>query len=129
MESILTQASVAVELFGFGYFAGSFFIYAHRRSQHSNHWQPASRIDPESPMRQESSKPPVRQRSTVEQLRQECQKAGIKWRNAHGKNKHLKKDEMLAALQKLERAKQQKSAPPQSSKKVANPVQKRENAA
>jgi len=129
MESILTQASVAVELFSFGYFAGSFFMYAHRRSQHPVHWQSAKRIDPESPMLQESSKPPVRQRSTVEQLRQECQKAGIKWRNAHGKNKHLKKDEMLAALQKLERAKQKKPAPPPSSKRVANPASGREHAA
>jgi hypothetical protein len=34
---------------------------------------------------------------TSPQLRQECGKVGIKWRNAHG-SKHLSKAEMLAAL-------------------------------
>lgn len=32
------------------------------------------------------------------QLRRECQAQGIVWRNAHGKNRHLKKSEMIAAL-------------------------------
>lgn len=35
--------------------------------------------------------------SAVE-LRRECAKLGVKWRNAHGDNKHLSKDEMLSAL-------------------------------
>lgn len=35
---------------------------------------------------------------TPEQLRKECAKRQIKWRNAHGKNKHLKRAEMLALL-------------------------------
>jgi hypothetical protein len=35
---------------------------------------------------------------TPEQLRKECQARQIKWRNAHGKNKHLKKNEMIALL-------------------------------
>jgi hypothetical protein len=33
-----------------------------------------------------------------QQLRQYCQQRGIKWRNAHGKNKHLGKREMVEAL-------------------------------
>jgi hypothetical protein len=32
------------------------------------------------------------------QLRKECSKAGIQWRNAHGRNKHMSKGEMLKAL-------------------------------
>jgi hypothetical protein len=32
------------------------------------------------------------------QLRKECSLKGIRWRNAHGKGKHLKKGEMLKAL-------------------------------
>jgi hypothetical protein len=32
------------------------------------------------------------------ELRQRCQRSGIQWRNAHGKNKHLKKHEMIAAI-------------------------------
>jgi len=35
---------------------------------------------------------------TAVQLRKECQTRGIRWRNAHGKSKHLSKTEMLAAL-------------------------------
>jgi hypothetical protein len=35
---------------------------------------------------------------TAVQLRKECQTRGIRWRNAHGKSKHLSKAEMLAAL-------------------------------
>lgn len=35
---------------------------------------------------------------TTEELRKVCATAGIVWRNAHGKGKHLKKGEMLAAL-------------------------------
>lgn len=33
------------------------------------------------------------------QLRKECQLRGIRWRNAHGENRHLKKAEMIEALQ------------------------------
>lgn len=33
------------------------------------------------------------------QLRQACQRRGIRWRNAHGVNRHLKKSEMVAALE------------------------------
>jgi hypothetical protein len=33
-----------------------------------------------------------------EQLRKECSARAIKWRNAYGKNKHLRKAEMVAAL-------------------------------
>ncbi len=38
------------------------------------------------------------QSMTSPQLRQECGKVGIQWRNAHGRSKHLSKAEMLAAL-------------------------------
>jgi hypothetical protein len=41
---------------------------------------------------------PVWAEMTPEQLRKACQQQGIKWRNAHGKSKHLKKAEMVAAL-------------------------------
>jgi hypothetical protein len=33
-----------------------------------------------------------------DQLRSLCTERGIKWRNVHGKNKHLKKAEMVSAL-------------------------------
>jgi hypothetical protein len=35
----------------------------------------------------------------VPRLRTECQVRGIRWSNAHGKNRHLKKTEMVAALE------------------------------
>lgn len=35
---------------------------------------------------------------TSPQLRKECSLAGIQWRNAHGKNKHLSRSEMLEAI-------------------------------
>lgn len=33
-----------------------------------------------------------------EELRKECSRRAIAWRNAHGKGKHLRKEEMLKAL-------------------------------
>ena len=38
-----------------------------------------------------------------DQLRRECSAQTIKWRDAHGKNKHLTKDEMIQALTALDR--------------------------
>jgi hypothetical protein len=38
------------------------------------------------------------QAMTAVQLRKECSTVGIKWRNAHGKSKHLSKAEMIAEL-------------------------------
>lgn len=35
----------------------------------------------------------------VTELRQHCKQSGITWRNAHGKGKHLRKAEMVAALE------------------------------
>ncbi|MBD1871876.1 hypothetical protein H6F75_00125 [Nodosilinea sp. FACHB-131] len=35
---------------------------------------------------------------TSAQLRKECSRRAIAWRNAHGKGKHLLKGEMLKAL-------------------------------
>lgn len=35
---------------------------------------------------------------TPYELRKACQKIGFKWRNRHGRNKHAKKSEMVAAL-------------------------------
>jgi hypothetical protein len=35
---------------------------------------------------------------TCEQLRSLCTERGIKWRNAHGRNKHLRKAEMVKLL-------------------------------
>ena len=39
---------------------------------------------------------------TSAELRRQCQDAGIKWRNAHGKGRHLSKGEMIAALQDMD---------------------------
>jgi len=127
MQGILTQATVAVELMGFGYVAGSFLLYAHHRLNESIHhsmkkqtviWtsnrvpsnpQSVSTV-PKSPvMLDEPKEKQPRNPLTVEVLRQDCQKAGIKWRNAHGKNKHLKKAEMIEALQQLETLKRDQS--------------------
>jgi len=41
---------------------------------------------------------PAAQPVTSAELRRQCQDAGIKWRNAHGKGRHLSKGEMIAAL-------------------------------
>lgn len=38
---------------------------------------------------------------TSAELRRQCQNAGIKWRNAHGKGRHLSKGEMITALQEM----------------------------
>jgi len=45
---------------------------------------------------------PAAQPLTSAELRRQCQDAGIKWRNAHGKGRHLSKGEMIAALQEIE---------------------------
>lgn len=104
MELLFTQATVVVELFGAGYVAGSFAIYAHRRLSQPTSWRTRSTftVVEQAP---EPEKPARRKPTPVELLRQQCQKAGIKWRDAHGKNKHLKKAEMIAALQQLEHTK------------------------
>ena len=39
---------------------------------------------------------------TTAELRKRCQSAGIKWRNAHAKGRHLSKGEMIAALQEMD---------------------------
>jgi len=43
-------------------------------------------------------KVPAYHSMTSVQLRKECQRRGIGWRNAHGQGKHLLKGEMVAAL-------------------------------
>ena len=35
----------------------------------------------------------------TDELRRLCQKRGFKWRNAHGKGKHLSKSEMIELLE------------------------------
>jgi hypothetical protein len=107
MELLFTQATVVVELFGAGYVASSFAMYAQRRLSQSNRGRshnpdPIQELTGENPPAPQA---PKRKPTPTEQLRQQCQKAGIKWRNAHGKNKHLKKAEMIAALQQLEHEK------------------------
>lgn len=107
MELLFTQATVVVELFGMGYVAGSFATYAHRRLNQPKSWKSRNTLTPVKPSVEdvpEKHTPPRRKIPPVELLRQQCQKAGIKWRNAHGKNKHLKKAEMIEALQQLEQA-------------------------
>jgi hypothetical protein len=102
MESIFEQASIAVELLSFSYLAGSFALYAHRRLRQSFPWHPQHFIPPSRRgVVHLDLLPPQRKLCQTEQLRQQCQQAGIKWRNAHGKNKHLKKEEMIAALAAL----------------------------
>jgi hypothetical protein len=115
MQEFFTHAAVALELASFSYITGSFAIYAHRRIHQSAQWVPqefrervsnkaiaSSYIRAENLDQVLSSAQVKRQLSPVEQLRQQCQQAGIKWRDAHGKNKHLKKVELIAALQQLE---------------------------
>jgi hypothetical protein len=110
MQAFLTEAAVMAELLGAGYIAGSFVIYARRRFQTSSHWRTDTTFTTVPPLPPEDSEP-KRKSTPVERLRQQCQQAGIKWRNAHGKNKHLKKAEMIDALQQLERTKRS-AAPP-----------------
>lgn len=43
------------------------------------------------------AEPPLEQKTAV-QLRRVCAERGIRWRNVHGKGKHLSKREMLTAL-------------------------------
>ena len=47
------------------------------------------------------AKPPYSE-WTSPSLRDECQRRGIRWRNARGKGKHLLKPAMIAALEALE---------------------------
>ncbi|NJL36923.1 MAG: hypothetical protein HC840_06300 [Leptolyngbyaceae cyanobacterium RM2_2_4] len=131
MELLFTQATVVVELFGAGYVAGSFAIYAHRRLSQPTSWRSRStftiveRVPEQEP---EPKKPAQRKPTPVELLRQQCQKAGIKWRDAHGKNKHLKKAEMIAVLQQLERIKRvtvSQAEPTNSTKPKPTSTQKR----
>jgi len=111
MQEFLTQATIAVELLGAGYIASSFAIYTHRRINQPAHWEPRRVFIPEPPIARKPTLPKAKL-PYVEQLRQECQKAGIKWRNAHGKNKHLKQAEMIEALRRLEQAKKPALPPP-----------------
>jgi hypothetical protein len=106
MSDLFTQAAVAVELFGLGYVASSFAVYVHRRSHRSVQWRAQPKLTNQPQVTVTDSTPTQRKLSPVEKLRQQCQQAGIKWRDAHGKNKHLKKAEMIEALQRLEQAKQ-----------------------
>jgi hypothetical protein len=111
MESFLTQATVVAELVSVGYVVSSFATYAHRRLNQPGSWKARTTPAPIEPQPQaepalKAGKPASKRKPTpVELLRQQCQEAGIKWRNAHGKNKHLKKAEMIAALKQLEQAK------------------------
>jgi hypothetical protein len=47
---------------------------------------------------------PLWEALTPHDLRQTCQKSGIRWRNAKGKKKHLTKAEMIAALEAIPRS-------------------------
>lgn len=107
MEELLTQATVAVEWLSLSYVAGSLAWRTHlhftqpfqSRFQTRRKTTPALREISPKPLAQTA--PLSKPRSPVEQLRQQCQQAGIKWRDAHGKHKHLKKQEMLAALKAI----------------------------
>ncbi|XGW00885.1 MAG: hypothetical protein ACAF41_33460 (plasmid) [Leptolyngbya sp. BL-A-14] len=104
MEELLTQATVAVEWLSLSYVAGSLAWRTHLHFTQPCQTRFQSRPRRAPALRELSPQPSVQvvpspKRSPVEQLRQQCQQAGIKWRDAHGKHKHLKKHEMLAALQ------------------------------
>lgn len=105
MEELLTQATVAVEWLSLSYVAGSLAWRTHLHFTQPFHTTFQFRRQTIPVLREVSPQPliptalPPKPRSPVEQLRQQCQQAGIKWRDAHGKHKHLKKAEMLAALQ------------------------------
>ena len=105
MEALLTQATVAVEWLSLSYVAGSLAwrTHLHFTQPFQTRFQSRQRSTPVQreliPQPSVQVVPPAPKRSPVEQLRQQCQQAGIKWRDAHGKHKHLKKQEMLAALQ------------------------------
>lgn len=120
MELLLTQATAALELVSFGYVAGSFAVYAHDRLNQFDHRKSRSSVTVAKDLLDVST-PSKRKLSPVERLRQQCQEAGIKWRDAHGKNKHLKKAEMMAALQVLERAKRVAVPSPQSTNPTRAP--------
>lgn len=121
MQTLLAQAAIATEIVSLGYLAGSFMLYARRRLRQPAVWVPQTKpeskpraqamVRPERSLTIKTVEPTESKRklTPVEQLRQQCQQAGIKWRDAHGKNKHLKKAEMIEALRQLE----QKPAPPQ----------------
>jgi hypothetical protein len=122
MELLFTQATVVVELFGMGYVASSFATYAHRRLNQPASWKSRTTFTSVTPTEDVSGKrtPSGRKPPPVELLRQQCQQAGIKWRNAHGKNKHLKKAEMIAALQELEQAKRIAASQSQSKSSLSS---------
>lgn len=116
MQDFLTQTSVVFEMVSFGYVAGSFALYAHHRVHQDARWEKeksktvrANQRMPDLPTASTSK----RKLSPVELLRQQCQQAGIKWRDAHGKNRHLKKAEMIEALKQLATSKKV-TPPPQS---------------
>jgi len=103
MEELITQATVAVEWLSLSYVAGSLAwrTHLHFTQPHPSRFQSKQRTTPaqrEVVPQPVSPVTPAKQRSPVEQLRQQCQQAGIKWRDAHGQHKHLKKQEMQAAL-------------------------------
>lgn len=105
MEELITQATVAVEWLSLSYVAGSLAWHTHRQFTQPLPFQSRFQSQRQSSPAQRSVVPqpvapvtPAKQRSPVEQLRQQCQQAGIKWRDAHGQHKHLKKHEMQAAL-------------------------------
>ncbi|MBW4693517.1 MAG: hypothetical protein KME27_17370 [Lyngbya sp. HA4199-MV5] len=126
MSYFFSQASLAVEVFSIGYIASAFALHTHRRMNQVPGWRTYQTTQRQATVTEPVS-PTKRKLSPVEQLRQQCQQAGIKWRDAHGKNKHLKKAEMLSALQQLERARQSEekkraktvSAPTNSPKRAA----------
>ena len=116
MAYFFSQAAVAVEVFSFGYLASSFVLHTHRRLNQIPGWRTyqATRLQASLSVPPIATTAAKRSLSPVEQLRQECQQAGIKWRDAHGKNKHLKKAEMLVALQQLKQTKRTTVAKPPS---------------
>jgi hypothetical protein len=134
MQSFISEAVVVAELLGAGYIAGSFVLYARHRFNQASQWKSGSlststpKSVPQTSIVQESSAT-KRNPTPTERLRQQCQQAGIKWRNAHGKNKHLKKHEMIEALQQLERAKRAVTPPKPVTPPVKQPVAVNQKAA
>jgi hypothetical protein len=55
-------------------------------------------VDAIVPFKRRQSAAPDWSKLTPAELRKVCQQRGIRWRDAHGKSKHLKKSEMLQLL-------------------------------
>jgi predicted secreted protein len=110
MQDVLTALATAVEIGAAALFVvGLLSVASKPVSCQPEAEQAAPVVEPEGVAIPDEvvSPSPVEEPQTLHaldpfQLRKLCQASGIKWRNAHGKNKHLTKREMLALLEAVE---------------------------